>query len=125
VADLVLVRSMRCCTVACSILLASAAPLRADSSWDEQLRWRHRFLLAADEQLGTAADVQQIREAMLDAGASAEPNFGPMRWISRSVVGVRADQGRAKTYHRVLFIVEKHEGHWIVTHAYRFLPTYL
>ena len=112
--------------VSCCTSIVAAAFTTTDSRWDEQLRWRHRFLLATDEQLGSIADVKQIQTTVTNAAATTDPRLGPIRWISGSVVGVRADYwSQGKRCWRTLYILEKQRGHWKIMHKYVFLPQYL
>jgi len=110
-----------CCCITLLPINASA-----DQKWDENLRWRHLFSLATEEQLGSANDVQQIQRSVMEASGTPDPRLGSIRWISRSVVCVRADlctEGERRG--RILYIVEKRRKQWTVMHKVSFPPTYL
>jgi len=106
-----------CCCITLLPINASA-----DQKWDENLRWRHLFSLATEEQLGSANDVQQIQRSVMEASGTPDPRLGSIRWISRSVVGVRAIFGQKGSVAAAFSILSRSggsNGRWCTRSASR------
>jgi len=77
--------------------------------------WRYKFYAGSDKPLGAPRDTAAIKRLL--------PSSMPVaiRWISRSVVAVAADcysDGPSRGHTRCLYVLEKRDGNWQITHHY-------